>query len=217
MLARYHRASGKAARMSTGAVIVRRRRGGLGDSTPYPQTVALAKAIAKAEGGLTPGTAPYRTNNPCDVFVGGSTAGYSTMQAGWDACYSQINLMNSGGSSYYTPDETLSDVAKTYAPSSGGNIPSNWAANVAAALGVSPSTTLAQIAAGSPSGSTMLVDPATGTPISSDGTPIVDDSSSYNLDSSFDFSLTDSTGNVTPFAWGLGAVAALALLFVAFR
>jgi hypothetical protein len=167
----------------------------MGDTTAYPGTVALANAIARAEGGLTPGTAPYRTNNPCDVFVGGSTAGYSSLSDGWDACYSQINLMLSGGSAYYQPDMTLSQVGSIYAPSSApGNIPNAWAANVAAALGLSPSTTLAQASAAA-AGSIPTPDPS-------------DSASGYNLDSSLSF-LPSAISSIDPLV-----LAGLALLGV---
>ena len=42
-------------------------RRGLGQTA---QVQAIATAFATAESGLTPGTFPYRTNNPCDIFVG---------------------------------------------------------------------------------------------------------------------------------------------------
>lgn len=183
-------------------------RRGLGQTA---QVQAIATAFATAEGGLTPGTFPYRTNNPCDIFVGGNTAGYATMDAGWNACYNQIELMLSGQSSVYTPDESISDIAASYAPASAGNNPTAWANNVAAALGISPSDPLTAVGssttAGSSSDSTAgLLAPLTDLSSSSDGSGI--DLS----DLTSGFSLTDSSGNLTVFAWVL--IAAGGILFV---
>lgn len=167
---------------------------GLGDTSSPPNVQAIANAIATAEGGLTPGTFPYRTNNPCDVFVGGSTAGYPTMQDGWNACYKQINLIMSGTSSVpaYSagPDSTISDVAEGWAPSSAGNNPATWANNVAAALGLSPSDPLTAV-----SGSPVAGTPDTGLP----GLPTLDFSS-------VDLSVTDDSGSLTGVGWGLVVV-----------
>jgi hypothetical protein len=163
---------------------------GLGDTSSPPNVQAIANAIATAEGGLTPGTFPYRTNNPCDVFVGGSTAGYATMQDGWNACYNQINLMLSGNSSVYTPDESISDIAASYAPASAGNNPSAWANNVASALGLSPSDPLTAVSGGSGAGTS-----DTGLP----GLPTLDFSD-------VDLSITDGSGNLTGVGWGLVVV-----------
>jgi len=180
-----------------------RFRSGLGAT---PQVQAIAQAIATAEGGLIPGTFPYRTNNPCDVFVGGSTTGYATMDAGWQACYNQIGIMVGGQSSVYTPDESISSVAASWAPASAGNNPSSWASTVAAQLGLSPSDPLTA-AGGSSAGSS--IDPTTGllTPLPVPSAP---------LDLS-NLALTDDSGNLTPFAWasiavvvGLGVWAAAA-------
>lgn len=165
------------------------------------QVQAIAQAIATAEGGLTPGTFPYRTNNPCDVFVGGSTAGYATMDAGWNACYNQIGLMLGGQSKVYTPDESISDIAASWAPSSAGNVPANWASTVASQLGLSPSDSLTSVGTPTP-------------PDSSTGLPA---SSGFDLSTLFPsvdsgISLTDGSGNLT--SWGWGAIAAAVGLVV---
>jgi len=165
------------------------RLSGFGDLPAAPANVqAIATAIATAEGGLTPGTFPYRTNNPCDIFVGGSTAGYSTMDAGWNACYNQINLILSGQSSIYTPDESIEDIAQSYAPASAGNNPSAWAANVASVLGISPNQPLTAVSGGS------------GAQASPDSTTGFLDSLTATLDLNT-LSFTDDSGNLTGFGW----------------
>ena len=179
---------------------------------------AIANAIAYAEGYYAPGqpgvvnspsVAPVRNNNPCDLFSGGSLASYSTIDAGWSACDNQINLMLDGGSSYYTPDESISQIAATYAPASAGNVPSNWANIVASQLGLSPSQPLTAVSGSSVAQTS--TDPTTGleTPITStdtgddSGLDSTGDSSLFDLN---DLSLTDDSGNLTGFGWGLVAV-----------
>lgn len=121
------------------------------------------------------------------------------MAAGWDACYSQINLMNSGGSAYYTPDMTISEVGAVYAPAS---VPGNstWAANVAAALGVPPSTTLAQIAARDGGGAPAAIADTSG-----------GDSSGYDL-SSILGSTGDGSSSIDPLLLGGAAVLVIGLI-----
>jgi hypothetical protein len=173
-------------------------RRGLGQTA---QVQAIAQAFATAEGGLTPGTFPYRTNNPCDIFVGGSTAGYSSMQDGWNACYNQIELMLSGQSSVYTPDESISNIAASYAPTSAGNNPSAWANNVAAALGLSPSQPLTDVSGGSVAGSPSGATTGLPAPLAA-GTTSTDVSGDDLSDSVSGFALTDDSGNITPIGWG---------------
>jgi hypothetical protein len=178
---------------------------GLGAAAPTPQVQAIANAIATAEGGLTPGTFPYRTNNPCDIFVGGNTSGYATMDAGWAACDNQIQLMLSGQSSVYTPDESIFDIAASYAPASAGNVPSNWANIVASQLGLSPSDPLTAYSGGAAAQPSS--DSTTGLPTSNSGG--FDFSTLFGDTTSGDgsgFSLTDDSGNLTPVAWGLIAL-----------
>jgi hypothetical protein len=181
------------------------RLSGFGDLPAAPANVqAIATAIATAEGGLTPGTFPYRTNNPCDIFVGGSTAGYSSMDAGWNACYNQINLILSGQSSIYTPDESIEDIAQSYAPASAGNNPSAWAANVASVLGISPNQPLTAVSGGSgaqPSSdsTTGFLDSLTAMFSGSDsGDNGAAAGSTLDLNN---LSLTDDSGNLTGFGW----------------
>lgn len=103
--------------------------------------VALARAIARQE------NSDPRHNNPGDLArgdIGFGTFGvekltvYADQQTGWDALYRQLQLIADGKSHVYTRSMSLSDMATHYAPGDSAN----WAANVAAFLGVSPATTL---------------------------------------------------------------------------
>jgi hypothetical protein len=110
-------------------------------------------AIALAEGyNQGAGVIPYDYNNPGDLTddasqYGSGTNGittFPTAEAGWQALYSKLQNIVSGGSSVYPSDADWTDVGNTW---SGGD--ANWATNVAANLGVDPSTTPAQYALGS--------------------------------------------------------------------
>ena len=114
------------------------------------QTRKLAYAISKAEGFGTPGAIPTTANNPGDLtFAGGfPTQGFANAERvlkfvnladGWQALYHQCDLMLSGKSHVYQLTDTLAGVAMKYA-----NDP-NWGVNVAAALGVPVTTTLAEL------------------------------------------------------------------------
>lgn len=168
-----------------------------------PQVQAIAQAIAKAEGGTIPGTLPYRTNNPCDIFPGGNKSGFSSMDDGWNACYGQVSAILSGSSSYYTPDEPISSIAQTY---TGNDNPTAWANIVSSALGLSPSDPLTAAggatAQNPPDSSTGLQTPDTGGgfDLSTLLSPAAADSGSITL-------LLDASGNLTGWAWA-GIVAA---------
>ena len=115
---------------------------GTGPVTPSSNLItSLSNAIAQAEGFNVSGSIPQRQNNPGDLTSGGVIATYPTAQDGWNALYAQVQSMFDGTSSYYNPGMTLAQVGNSYA---GGD--PNWANNVASALGVSPDTTLAQLA-----------------------------------------------------------------------
>jgi hypothetical protein len=109
--------------------------------------VRLANAIKKAE------NSPVEWNNPGSLT--GSDAGGFQMDGfgnkegvwkfvnaadGWQALYLKIDRMLSGKSKVYHLTDTLETVGMKY---SGGD--PNWAINVAAALGVDPSTTLEEL------------------------------------------------------------------------
>lgn len=106
---------------------------------------SVASAIAYAE------NANPAYNNPGDLKLGDVGAGiapngvtiFPSLQQGVDALQNQVNLMLSGNSAYYNPDQTIEQAGNIYA-----NGDPNWAANVAHYLGVSPQTTLGAAAQG---------------------------------------------------------------------
>lgn len=198
---------------------------GLGATT---QVQAIAQAIATAEGGLIPGTLPYRTNNPCDVFAGGSTAGYATMDAGWQACYNQVNAILGDTSSYYSSDEPVTSIAQTYVCGSGpcaaGDNPSNWAAAVAQQLGISPSDPLTAYTGvpASPLSNPLAVGDGSGAETGSDSATGLETPNSGSFDLSTlsndinGVQFVDSSGNLTGWGWaGIGLVAVLGIWAVA--
>lgn len=119
------------------------RRGGLsglGDFT------AVADAIQTQEG-YYPGSLSYNLNNPGNLIyagqpgatpttVNGTTwAQFSSYAAGFQALLNQIALDASRGL-------TISQFTAKYAPASDGNDPAAYANNLAAAVGLSPSSLL---------------------------------------------------------------------------
>jgi hypothetical protein len=112
----------------------------------YPQAVILlGQAIATAEGFWVTGSRAQRNNNPGNI--GGGNASYGTADLGWQALYNQVQMMFSGASNFYNPGMTIAQIAWVYAD--GAHDPTgatNWANNVASALGVTPDTTLSTVA-----------------------------------------------------------------------
>ena len=103
----------------------------------------LASAIARAEGWLAGGSLPQLRNNPGALRLHGETddiTQFGSPDEGWDALYKQVQAMLIGTSSYYFVDMSLIQVAQIY---TGGDNPDAWAANVAAYLDLSPTSTLA--------------------------------------------------------------------------
>lgn len=176
-----------------------RSRCGLGQTA---QVQSIAQAIAFAEGYPQAGasSAPVRNNNPCDI--GGASQSYSSIDAGWNACYSQVEAILGDTSSYYSSDETIAQIAPTY---TGNDNSSSWAAAVAQALGVSTDTPLSQVG-GSAAGTS--IDATTGLETAAPGDSSLSDvlggSSGTDLSSS-GVQLLDSSGNLT--VWGWGAIA----------
>jgi hypothetical protein len=108
----------------------------------------FSSAIAQAEGFYTPGSIPQRAHNPGDLTQGdfGDTGQYLTAaggeqiivfpndEAGWNALYAKLlNILN-GNSRVYRTDMTIYEMASIWTASD----ISQWAANVANYLGVSP-------------------------------------------------------------------------------
>jgi hypothetical protein len=111
---------------------------------------AFANAIATAEGyGANPNNLPTRSNNPGDIGnTGFAQQGYATAQDGWAALDNQVSEMFNGTSQHYNPNMTIAQVGALYAKNLDGTPNANWPTNVAGTLGVSPNTTLAQLASG---------------------------------------------------------------------
>ncbi len=122
--------------------------GGLGDFT------AVANAIQTQEG-YYPGSLSYNLNNPGNliyagqagatpVTVNGTTwASFSTYAAGFQALLNQIALDASRGL-------TISQFTAKYAPASDGNDPAGYAANLSAAVGLTPSDLLSSADSSAP-------------------------------------------------------------------
>lgn len=107
---------------------------------------AIAQAIAKAEGFGVPGALPTRAHNPGDLELGdlgngtinGKTV-FGSDTEGWNALYKQVQLIVSGGSSYYSTSDSWRSLATTY---TGGDSANQWSMVVAAQLGVNPDSSI---------------------------------------------------------------------------
>jgi hypothetical protein len=118
----------------------------------------IAEAVAMAEGYYAPGdhagrSLPYLLNNPgglkkpalgaADLPTWRDTGlvQFPTSEMGWTALRHQLRGMLTGASRMYDPSDTWLHVADKYAD---GDL--NWGLNVAAELGVPPTSTLAELA-----------------------------------------------------------------------
>ncbi len=120
----------------------------MGSNAPQAGTAgidALMSAIATAEGSLE---AHPDWNNPGDLTrsFGFANSGpqnsdgvlaFATLDDGWGALRAQLQLIADGGSQVYSASDSILEMGFKWAGQSQG---SAWAANVAAALGVDPST-----------------------------------------------------------------------------
>ncbi|HEY7172672.1 MAG TPA: hypothetical protein VH417_17590 [Vicinamibacterales bacterium] len=130
-----------------------------GFNSPPTQVDLIARAIAVAEGYYARGdyrgrSLPYRLKNPGalkrtaddrDPLPRWRDTGlivFSTHQAGWAALRRQICLMLTARSEIYQPTDTLDEVSIKYADGD-----TDWGVNVASALGLDPSATIADLAA----------------------------------------------------------------------
>lgn len=113
----------------------------------------LSNAIASAEGYGKAGAIPTTSNNPGDLALGdigygtsgkGNITNYPDLASGEAALKNQVTKMLSGTSTVYNPDMSIDQVGDIYA-----NGDTNWASNVAKALGVPSSTTLGSLTGGS--------------------------------------------------------------------
>jgi hypothetical protein len=126
---------------------------GMGAATDFS---AVANAI-QAQEGYYPGSIAYRNNNPGNLMYAGqpgATSGpggfavFPDYQTGYNALLNQISLDASRG-------ETISQFISKYAPAAGGNDPTTYASNVAAALVLSPGDPLASAAGGAAASDSM--------------------------------------------------------------
>jgi hypothetical protein len=119
-------------------------------------TDQIAQSIANVESGGNPNALSYRNNNPGNLRSWGSNpivsgyASFPTMQAGWNALYSQINLNIGRGLSLNEFFAGKPGVYGGYAPSSDANTPLAYAARVASDVGIDPNTPLNNLSAGPP-------------------------------------------------------------------
>lgn len=121
-----------------------------GGPTTYPQGILnTAQAIARAEGFYVSGSIPQRAHNPGDLKVPGlpTLAGGITQfpddAAGWSALYKQLYRILTGQSAYYTPDDTIAQMADNWTATQ----KTIWGQNVAMFLGVPTSTHLWEVLA----------------------------------------------------------------------
>lgn len=165
---------------------------GLVTVTTSPAITTIASAIQTQEG-YAPGTTSYTNNNPGNLMYAGQPgavqgaggfAVFPTYDSGYQALLRQIQLDANNGMS-------ISSMMNSWAPAydaNGSPIPGNnptlYANNVAAALGVDPSTSVSSVFAGAP------ITDTSGTSYSTIGTDpdpdSTDDSSTgtFTLDSS---------------------------------
>lgn len=124
------------------------------DGLNVPRGVlALAEAIAHAEGFGVPGAIPTRAHNPGDLVIPAwpgpslGAEGISVFDSdgeGWLRLYRQLELIRAGRSRVYTLGMSIRDMAAKWTRTQ----PDDWARNVAAALaangiaGASPTTLL---------------------------------------------------------------------------
>jgi hypothetical protein len=118
---------------------------------PLPDSVvrALAAAIEAQEGWGISGDVPTRYNNPGDLTDWpGLPAGVNGISLFPTAAQGEYALFEDiQNHAAANPGESLQGWIDTYAPASAGNDPVAYAAAVAAAVGVSPDTTFAQLGA----------------------------------------------------------------------
>jgi hypothetical protein len=188
------------------------RRRGLGQ-TDFVS--GLASAIQSFEGWFPPGTPgypsgslSYRNNNPGNLRPGslavgatGSNGGYAVFpdyQTGYNAL---VGLIQSP--MYW--NLTLSQFFQTYAPSADNNNPAQYAATVAAQLGVDANTPISTLAAGGGP----LAAPVAGGPCDPTSTSYDETLCGGTASSSLSDQVSDALGGISPVA-----IAALAGILV---
>jgi hypothetical protein len=132
-------------------LIPRRGFSGLGAVQVLPASTVqtIAGTIQNVEG-YYPGSVAYSNNNPGNLIYAGQSgavpgaggfAKFATYQDGLDALNNQIQLYAGRGL-------TIQQMMNVYAPVGDGNNPEAYASQVAGALGVSPDTSLTDLAGG---------------------------------------------------------------------
>jgi hypothetical protein len=111
------------------------------------------------------GTLAAQNNNPGNLRYAGQSgaaqgvggfASFSSPQAGFDALVNDVSMKMQGQSTHpipdgptagkkLTPDSSLEDMIRVYAPTADGNDPVGYAQTVARGLGVTPQTKLSQL------------------------------------------------------------------------
>jgi hypothetical protein len=117
----------------------------------------IAQAIAHAEGANVEGSNPDVLNNPGDISDGASTYGaefhsgsnvthFPDKKTGWQWLYNKLQNIDQGGSHVYSRDMSWEEIA--HDPATGATRWAgdwqNWSRNVAAALGVDPTSTFGE-------------------------------------------------------------------------
>jgi hypothetical protein len=108
------------------------------------QTATIASTIQKVEG-YYPGSVAYRNNNPGNlVYVGqaGATGADANGFAIFPDYATGLQALNNQIQLYAARGLSIQGMMQIYAPASDGNDPNSYAAQVAGALGVDPSTSL---------------------------------------------------------------------------
>lgn len=110
---------------------------------------ALANAIAFNEGYGIEDAIPTTSNNPGDLELGdigygttGAITNFPSFSAGYTALLNQAQKMISGGSSVYSPTESIAQAAATYT-GNGPNATQNWLSQLP---GYSAASTLGSLA-----------------------------------------------------------------------
>jgi len=116
----------------------------------------MSEAIADEEGFGIPDSVPTRASNPGDLTddkdvglgviqtsgpAGAGITIYATPADGWAALARKLRRMLSGASEVYLLSMSIEEVGMKWSDDP------NWGKNVAAKLGVTPDTTLAELAA----------------------------------------------------------------------
>jgi len=165
----------------------------------FGDLATVAATIQQIEG-WAPGTRSYRNNNPGNLmYVGqaGSTGAdpqgfaiFPDYQTGLTALDNQITLDASRG-------QSIAQFTSIYAPASDGNNPTSYAAQIAAAAGLSPSDSLSAAIAGAAG--------STSTPASADLSSVLPSMDLSSIDFTDPTTIAVTLGIGLAIAWALNA------------